>query len=143
MSREALISSVKGLDAVVRLLASGPDGYIERTVEAMPPINPNSPWISKVYIQSNVVNRTDPVSIGISGMTGFLDGAFQAPNTSYCRVSLILFSSSLENFLIAYENRNENFTVWYATRALKYMHPSLFHCFYSYVEAYETIQSYL
>ena len=76
MSREALISSVKGLDAVVRLLASGPDGFIQKTVDAMPPANPNSPWQNKAYVPNNVVNRTDPISRGISGMTGFLDGAF-------------------------------------------------------------------
>ena len=143
MSREALVISVKRLDAVVRLLASGPDGYIQSTVDALPPANPSNPWENKAYIPNNSVNRTDPVSRSISGVTGFIDGAFQAPNTSYCRVSLILFSSSLENFLIAYEHRNENYTVWYATRALKYMHPSLFHCFYSVQEAYETIQSFM
>jgi hypothetical protein len=38
---------------------------------------------------------------------------------------------------------NENRTVYYSSRALKYMHPSLFHCYYAGKETWLTFLSYL
>jgi hypothetical protein len=146
MSRESLISIVKKADKIVRLLATGPNGMVGDTSHILgqemlnrkhdPEKNgPFAPGPVKNFTNLNQPNVTDTSARTISAITGFLDGAFQAPNTSYCRMSLILMSSSMQNFIIAFDERNQNFTVWFATRILKYVNPVLFHCFYMGVEA--------
>lgn len=40
-------------------------------------------------------------------------------------------------------DNNENRTVYLLTRVLKHLHPTLFHCYYSGKETYETMLLYL
>lgn len=84
-------------------------------------------------------NWTDPqdyVTLGISVFTGFLDGSFRAGNTSSCRKALKFMTGSFANATVSLIALNENRTVWYSTRVLKYLHPSCFHCYYAGKETY-------
>ena len=84
------------------------------------------------------LNNTSAFSRIISGFTGLVDGSFKAKNITNCRNSLILLAGSLQNMSIAMNNSDENNTVYFATRGLKYFHPSAFACYYSGRETYET-----
>ena len=90
----------------------------------------------------NLTNNTSVFSRVISGFTGFVDGSFNAKNITNCRNSLFLFVASLQNMSTAINNNDENNTVYYSTRALKYFHPSAFACYYSGKETYETYVQY-
>eukprot|EP00347_Sterkiella_histriomuscorum_P009733 403340092 len=120
MQRETLVKSLDQMQYYVRLLAQGPI----------------------VSANSTSLNRTDIFSRLISSFTGFVDGSFRAKNISMCRASLILFANSIQNLSTAISANNENRTVFYATRALKYVHPSAFHCYYSGKETAATYQQY-
>jgi hypothetical protein len=84
----------------------------------------------------------DPVSFSISVITGFMDGSFRATNTSLCRISLQLITGSFANATLSHQAQNENLTVWFGTRVLKYLNPSLFHCYYAGKETVITIETY-
>jgi hypothetical protein len=43
----------------------------------------------------NLTSPHDYLTFSISIFTGFIDGSFKAPNTSYCRSSLLKFSSAM------------------------------------------------
>lgn len=43
----------------------------------------------------------------------------------------------------AIDNNDENNTVYYSTRALKYFNPSLFHCYFAAKETFLTLETYL
>ena len=74
----------------------------------------------------------DYVSTAISLFTGFVDGSFRASNTSSCRKSLKLYTSTISNATQAlFFDQNENATLWYWTRVLKYTHPAAFHCYFA------------
>lgn len=49
---------------------------------------------------------------------------------------------ALGNLTVALEDDNENYTVWYSTRMLKYMSPSLYHCYYAGKETYNAYVMY-
>jgi len=84
------------------------------------------------------------VTQGISIFTGFIDGSFRAGNTSFCRKNLKLFTAYFSNTTDAIMvTKNENRTVWYLTRVLKYMHPSSFHCYFAGKETYLSFYKYL
>lgn len=86
----------------------------------------------------------DYITSGISIFTGFIDGSFRAGNTSSCRKSLKLYTGSFSNATDAiFDYRDENQTVWYLTRTLKYMHPSAFHCYYAGKETSTSFYHYL
>ena len=78
----------------------------------------------------------------ISAFTGFIDGSFKAGNTSYCRKNLLKESYSVSNLTEYIDNVNERKIVYYSTRMLKYMHPSLYHCYYAGKETYEAYAMY-
>jgi hypothetical protein len=40
-------------------------------------------------------------------------------------------------------NKNENDTVWFSTRILKWFHPSIYHCYYAGKETYISFYRYL
>jgi hypothetical protein len=91
-------------------------------------------------------NGSDPqdyVTYGISLFTGFLDGSFKAANTSACRSSLKKITGSFANMTLAVKDDDQNETVWYSTRVLKYFHPSLFHCYFAGKETYLSFESYI
>jgi hypothetical protein len=44
---------------------------------------------------------------------------------------------------IAVGQSNENNTVWFTTRVLKYFHPSAFHCYFAGKETYTSFRKYL
>jgi hypothetical protein len=117
MARESLVNGLQDVSNVINLMAG----------------NPRWMRVGAVYL-----NKTDTFSRGISAFTGLLDGSFNAKNITLCRNSLILFSSSISNLSIAISNNDQNNTVYYSTRALKYTHPSLFHCYYAGKETYTT-----
>jgi len=55
-----------------------------------------------------------------------------------------MFTGSFSNATDAiFETKNENYTVWYLTRVLKYMHPSSFHCYFAGKETYLSFYKYL
>lgn len=56
---------------------------------------------------------------------------------------MFLFAGALENTTYGVIDRNENDTVWFSTRMLKYFHPSAFHCYYAGKEAYLAAEMYL
>ena len=76
-------------------------------------------------------------------VTGFFDGSFRASNTSYCRKNLYLMTRSFANATIMWSKKDENQTVWFFTRTLKWFHPSLFHCYYAGKETYLSFYKYL
>jgi len=88
-------------------------------------------------------NRTDVLTRVISAATGFIDGSFQAKNTSLCRKNLLIFSFLLTNLTTAISKEDENNTVYYSTRLLKYMHPCLYHCYFAEKETEATYNQYL
>ncbi|CDW83524.1 UNKNOWN [Stylonychia lemnae] len=129
MQRETLINDLSQMSRFIRLLASTDT------------ITPNN--LIGLATATNITNRTDPLSRFISVMTGFVDGSFQAKNTSLCRKNLLKVSNLLNNLTTAVQKTDENNTVYYSTRLLKYMHPSLFHCYYAEKEAENTLNQYL
>jgi hypothetical protein len=44
---------------------------------------------------------------------------------------------------IALAKKDQNMTIWYSTRVLKYFHPSFFHCYYAGKETYESGLTYI
>jgi hypothetical protein len=82
-----------------------------------------------------------PTSKAVSIIAGFLDGSFNASNTSYCTAYLKLFGGSIVNYTESTGDLNEE--VWYGTRVLKYFHPTGFHCYYTYQETDIAIMEYL
>lgn len=77
-------------------------------------------------------------------ITGFIDGAFKAANTSYCRSSLVkMQNSATKLYTLGVEKKSVNNTVYYSTRIVKYIHPVLFHCYYAGKETYLSFLSYL
>ena len=85
----------------------------------------------------------DYVTMFVSALSGFIDGSFNAQNTSLCRRSLLYLSRSTSNATKSILAGNENRTVYYSTRILKWMHPSAFHCYYAGKETIDTIRRYL
>lgn len=85
----------------------------------------------------------DVASALISIVTGFFDGSFRATNTSLCRSSLKKLTGSFGNMSLALYERDQNQSVWYTTRVLKFMHPSGFHCYYAGKETYTSFSKYL
>lgn len=92
---------------------------------------------------ASMPNRTDFFTRIISASTGFVDGSFKAKNISLCRMNLITFANIMQNLSKAVSDGNENRTLYYSTRALKYMHPCLFHCYYAERETEATYHQYL
>ena len=52
-------------------------------------------------------------------------------------------TASFGNMSLAIYEKNENRSVWFTTRVLKYMHPSAFHCYYAGKETYISFSNYL
>ncbi len=130
MERETLIYGMTKVNSYLRLYA---------TVDTEIKLNN----FTYNFTGPDLENPNDYLTFSISIFTGFIDGAFNAPNTSYCRASLLKFSGALENTTEGVKDRDENDTVWYSTRMLKYFHPSAFHCYYAGKEAYLTAELYV
>lgn len=52
-------------------------------------------------------------------------------------------TNSFANMTISLIKNNENDSVWYSTRVLKYFHPSIFHCYYAGKETVISFTKYL
>ena len=117
MQREALVKDVIRLTGYLKYYASLEDDDYSVYKRGLPEV---------------AATPQDYITTGISIFTGFVDGSFRARNTSSCRKSLKLYTGSFSNATEAiFDDRDENKTVWYLTRTLKYMHPSAFHCYYA------------
>ncbi len=90
----------------------------------------------------NWTNPNDYVTSAISAVTGFFDGSFRAPNTSYCRSSLNNMTKAFTNFTLAFLNLDQNGTLWYGTRVMTWVYPSAFHCYYAGKETYISFYTY-
>lgn len=120
--KERVIDGIKQIEYYARLMAKKP---------------PKQPEI--IYPK----NRTDPFSRFISSVTGFIDGGFQARNTSLCRKNMIVFANIMNKLSESIYWEDENNTVYFSTRALKYVHPCMFHCYFSGKETVQTLNEYL
>lgn len=131
MQRESLVvaSSLNRLTSYLEYYASLDD------------LNSGNPKPTRVDL--DWTSPQDYVTTVISLFTGFVDGSFRASNTSSCRKSLKLYTASFSNATRAlFVDGNENATLWYWTRVLKYTHPSAFHCYFAGKETGVTFYQY-
>ena len=101
------------------------------------------PYESELLVKATK-KVSDIFSKSIYIVTGFIDGSFNASNTSYCRSSLVSFESSMQNLYTAsVQNKSVNSSVFYGSRILKYFHPSTYHCYYAGKETYTAFSKYM
>ena len=88
-------------------------------------------------------NKTDYFKLIVSAFTGFVDGSFNAQNISGCRAAVTKLTQAMINTTLALESHDNNRSLYYSTRILKWTHPSLYHCYYAGKETYLSFEGYI
>ncbi len=112
--------------------------YVQKRIKLLEPYFQVMKTSDDIYGQFNYFNPQNYLILSVSAFTGFLTGSFGVEKSINCRESIMILSEYISKSVTAILNVDEERIVYYSTRVLKYVHPSLYYCYYAGKDTYET-----